>query len=255
MVADGVLDGVDAAYALHITPNMPAGFAGSRAGPLLASADEVEIIITGKGGHASQPFFAIDPITVAAHVITSIQTMVTRELNAFDPAVVTIARLEAGTTNNVIPETATLEGTIRCVSESTRSTVHEAIRRVAEGVAAAHGASADVVISEGYPVTVNTPDAVALVERVAEDVLGERRWFPMPTPVMGAEDFSYFLAEVPGAMSFLGVCPDDIEDSLSAAPCHSNRMRLHEPAMANGIALHVGTAMAALAELSGSGDG
>lgn len=246
MVAAGVLDGVDAAYALHITPNIPAGFAASRPGSIMASADTFHIEIVGRGGHASTPHFCCDPVPIAAEVITGLQTLVTRELNAFDPAVVSVTRVEAGTTTNVIPERAVLEGTIRAVSETTRLHVHEALPRLVRSVAAAHGADAEVRVDAGYPVTVNDAGAVDLVAGAARRVLGEDRWFELPAPVMGAEDFSYVTAKVPGAMTFLGVCPDDIADSLTAPPCHSNRMRLHEPALADGVALHVATALTAL---------
>ncbi|MFQ5558346.1 MAG: M20 family metallopeptidase, partial [Acidimicrobiales bacterium] len=224
MISEGALEGVDAAYAIHISPNIPAGLIVSRSGSLMASADTFVITVGGAGGHASTPHFATDPIPIAAEIITAIQSMVTREIDAFDPTVITIARLEAGTTSNVIPESAVLEGTIRAVSEATRSRVHAALRRVAAGIASAHGATAETAIEPGYPVTVNHPSAVDLVESTTREVLGHDRWLTLPSPIMAAEDFSYFLQRVPGAMAFLGVCPDDIEDSLTAPSCHSNRM-------------------------------
>jgi len=246
MVADGVLDCVDSAYALHISPNIPSGYLASRPGPFMASADEFEVTIRGKGGHASTPHFAIDPVTAAAHVITSIQTMVTREIHAFDPAVITIAKVVAGTTSNVIPETAVLSGTVRTISEATRAHVHKILPRVITGVAEAHGAAAEFRLRLGYPVTVNHASAVDLVADVTRRTLGERKYLELPTPVMGAEDFSYVLEQVPGAMSFLGVCPAGIADSLSAPACHSNKMILNESAMADGAAIHVMTALTAL---------
>jgi len=142
MIDEGVLKGVDTAYALHVCPNIPSGYLASRPGPFMASADEFEVTIRGKGGHAFTPHFAIDPVTAAAHVITSIQTMVTREIHAFDPAVITIAKVVAGTTSNVIPETAVLSGTVRTISAATRAHVHEILPRVVGGVAEAHGATA-----------------------------------------------------------------------------------------------------------------
>jgi hippurate hydrolase len=131
----------------------------------------------------------------------------------------------------------------------TRDQVHRAMERLAHGVAATFDATATVEIARGYPVTVNHPEPVALVRRVTESVLGERRFLELPFPVMGAEDFSYVLERVPGAMSLLGVCPDHVDNPLEAPACHSNRMVLHEPAMADGMALHVATALAALDEL------
>jgi hippurate hydrolase len=242
MVDDGVLDGVGAAFAIHVAPNVPAGVVAWKPGPALASADELEIVITGRGGHASTPHWATDPVPVACELVMALQSMVTRTVNAFDPAVLTIAQISAGTTHNVIPETARLYGTLRAVSERTRHEVWERVRTVAEGVAAAHGCTASVHIAQGYPVTVNDATFAAFVAEVAGEALGPRRAVEMPSPVMGAEDFSYVLQQVPGAMVFLGVCPPEHPDPAAAPACHSNRMVLHEDAMADGIALHVAVA-------------
>jgi len=243
MIDEGVLDGVDRAFALHISPNLPAGWAGCRAGSLLASTDELSVTVRGQGGHASTPYLCTDPIPAAAAIIGGLQTAVTREIDPFDPALVSVTHVEAGTTSNVIPETAFFEGTIRCVSERSRSAIRDAVRRVCEQVAAAHRCSAEVTLREGYPVTVNDDGEAARFAAVASEVLGDRRAVTLPAPIMGGEDFSYVLQQVPGAMAFLGVCPDDVSDARHAAPCHSNRMRLNEEAMAQGMALHVAMAL------------
>ena len=250
MIDEGVLDGVDAAYALHITPNCPSGYVAGRTGAIMAAADVFRITVNGAGGHASTPHFTTDPVTIAAHIVTALQTMVTREVHAFEPAIVSVTRIDAGTTTNVIPEKAHLAGTIRTMAAHTRDQVHLAVDRIAHGVAATFGATADVEIEKGYPVTVNHAGPVELVKRVTEAVFGERRFLELPFPVMGAEDFSYLLERVPGAMSLLGVCPTHIENSLEAPACHSNKMLLHEPAMADGMAIHAATAIAALRELA-----
>lgn len=249
MIDEGVLDGVDAAYALHITPNCPSGFVAGRVGAIMAAADVFHITVNGAGGHASTPHFTTDPVTIAAHMVTAIQTMVTREIHAFEPAIVTVTQIEAGTTTNVIPEKAHLAGTIRTMAPHTRDQTHLAVDRIAHSVAATFNATADVEIEKGYPVTVNHAGPVELVKDVTHAVLGENRFLELPFPVMGAEDFSYLLEKVPGAMSLLGVCPDHIENSLEAPACHSNKMMLHEPAMANGMAIHAATALAALEQL------
>jgi len=249
MIEEGVLEGVDAAYALHIMPNSPAGIVASRAGAMLASADTFTIEVIGRGGHASMPHFTIDPIAIAAHLITSIQTMVTREVHVFEPTVVTVTKIIAGTTNNVIPERAQLTGTIRCINPATRDKVHEALERVAHAVTAAHGATSEVTIKRGYPVTMNNADAVDLVAGVTHSLLGEDSFVSLPSPRMGAEDFSFVLEQVPGAISMLGVCPDDIEDPATAPGVHSNLMRINESALVAGVAVHVGTALAALDQL------
>lgn len=242
MIDEGVLEGVDAAFALHITPNLPTGWAATRPGPVMASADEFSIVIVGRGGHASMPHQAVDPVTVAAEVVTALQTMVTRSINAFDPAVITVARIEAGSTTNVIPERATLEGTIRAVSEATRSDAMTGMQRVAEGIASAHGCSAEVAIDPGYPVTINDAGFAALAATAIEGVDTIDEYIEAPDPVMGAEDFSYVLQRVPGAMAFLGVCPPELQFDQAPA-CHSNRMRLYEPAMAIGVDVHVAVAL------------
>ncbi len=246
MIEEGLLDGVDAAFALHVSPNIPAGYLASRPGPLLASADEFHISVVGQGGHASTPHFGNDPIPVACEMVGAFQTAITRRINAFDPAVLTVARISAGTTSNVIPERAEVEGTIRAVSEPTRAAVHAEVHRIAQHVAAAHGCHAEVEVRPGYPVTVNDATFTPWVANVVEAQLGPGRFFELPTPVMGAEDFSYVLRQVPGAMAFLGVCPTDIPNSLEAPSCHSNRMRIDEDAMAVGVAMHVAVATAYL---------
>lgn len=244
MIEEGVLDGVDRAFAIHVDTNIPAGVIASRPGALLASSDELQITVTGQGGHASAPHHTIDPIPAACAMVTSFQTMVTREIAIFDPAVVTVARISSGTTNNIIPETAHLEGTIRAVSEATREKVHNSLARVSAGVAAAHNCSCDVAITKGYPVTVNHPADVELVKAATTATLGEGRYTEMPAPMMASEDFSYVLQQVPGAMASLGVCPDGIEDPHTAASLHSNRAVLNEAALPSGIALHAAMALA-----------
>ncbi len=253
MIDEGVLtngldEPVSAAFAIHITPNLPVGFVGTKPGALMASTDDFAVTVTGRGGHASTPHFGVDPIPVAAEMVTALQSLVTRRINAFDPAVVTVAHLEAGTTSNVIPETAWFEGTIRTVSEGTRAAVRVGFDRVCRGVAAAHECDIHIDLRAGYPVTVNDDAFTLFVREVIEEVAGPQAFFEMPWPVMGAEDFSYLLQRVPGAMVFLGVCPDDIENSLEAPSCHSNLMRLNETALPLGVALHASVAMRYLAE-------
>jgi hippurate hydrolase len=189
---------------------------------------------------------------VACETVLALQSMVTRTVDAFDPAVLTVSMLRAGTTDNVIPEVAELTGTLRAVSERTRHAVWERIRTVADGIASAHGCTAEVHIDEGYPVTVNDPAFCGFAADVAAATLGARKAVEMPAPVMGAEDFSYVLQQVPGAMVFLGVCPPEQPDPSSAPACHSNRMVLHEDAMAAGIALHAAVASAFLEQRAAS---
>lgn len=242
MIEDGVLDGVDGAFAIHVAPNVPAGIVAWKPGAALASADEIEIVLTGRGGHASTPHWAADPVPAACELVLALQSMITRTVDVFDPAVLTVAQISAGTTHNVIPETARLYGTLRAVSERTRHDVWQRLRTVADGVASAHGCTASVRIDEGYPVTVNDGPFARFAAEVADAALGAGHAYEMPSPVMGAEDFSYVLQQVPGAMVFLGVCPPEHPNPFAAPACHSNRMVLHEDVMADGIALHAAIA-------------
>jgi len=240
---DGSDSPITGAFALHISSALPSGFVTTRQGPIMASSDRLTIRVTGRGGHASEPHRALDPIPVACEIVQALQTMVTRRIDVFDPGVVTVARITAGTTSNVIPETAEIEGTIRAVSERTRSRIHDGIRRVAEGVAAAHDAAVEVHIpDDGYPVTVNDSGFAEFASRVATDTIGADHVLRLPNPVMGAEDFSYVIQRLPGAMMFLGGTPLD-RDLSTAAPNHSNRVYFDEEAMVNGVSVYTAVAV------------
>jgi hippurate hydrolase len=243
MLGDGLLDPLpDAAFAIHVMPNAPHGTFGSRAGPLLAAGDVIRIRVTGRGGHASMPHDALDPVPVACEIVSAIQALVTRQVSVFDPAVVTIARIEAGTTHNVIPESAFMLGTMRTLSAPTRTRLRDGIRRLGEGIAAAHGAAAEVTFEQGYPVTVCNAAAVALGQRTVETLFGADAWRTLESPIMGAEDFSYVLEKVPGAMFFLGAAQAG-SDWSTCCGLHSNRMVMDESVMARGATLHAGLAM------------
>lgn len=240
-IAEGLLENptVDGAFALHIAPNIPSGVVASKGGALMAAADEVAIRVVGRGGHASAPFSAADPVPVACEIVIALQTMITRTVDIFDPGVLTIASIQGGTAYNVIPEDVRLLGTLRTVSEKTRSAILASITRVVDGIAAAHGCEAEISIKQGYPVTVNDSGFAEMVLEVLGDTITET--MVMPAPIMGAEDWSYVLAQVPGAMAFIGVCPPGLEADTAPA-CHSNRMLLDEDAMAIGVASHVAVA-------------
>jgi amidohydrolase len=245
MLEDGLIDAdpkPDAAFALHIWPGIKAGAILGKPGPMMASADTWAITIKGRGGHASMPHDAVDPIAVAFEIGQALQALVTRRIDIFDPVVLTCTKLTAGTTYNVIPETAEMLGTLRATSEAARERAHEGIRRIASNVAAAHLCEADVVIRRGYPVTVNDPGFVDFARDVATELLGSDNYIDRPAPIMGAEDFSYVLQRVPGSMMFLGVMPDGHDGHGHVEPCHSNRMMLNENCMAVGIAMHAAIA-------------
>ena len=240
--ADGSDSPLTGAFALHITSMLPVGMVGIRGGPIMASSDRLEILVKGAGGHASAPHSTSDPIPVACEIVQALQTMVTRRIDVFDPAIVTVAKINAGTTNNVIPETASIEGTIRAMSAKTRSKVHELISQVAMGIAAAHGMSAEVEIPLGYPVTVNDPTFSRFSTDVATSILGDKKVVQLPNPVMAAEDFSYVLERLPGSIMFLGGTPSG-QNPATAAPNHSNRVMFDEDAMEVGVSLYAAMAL------------
>ena len=242
MIEEGLLEGPaapTAAFALHVTHRLPAGAIAARPGPAMASGDTLRIVVRGKGGHASAPHDCLDPIPIACEIVQAFQTLVTRRVHVFDPAVVTVAKIEAGTTRNVIPDTATLLGTIRTVSAATRERVLDGVRRVAEGIAAAHGAAVDVELIRGYPVTVNDADFAGFVLDTARELLGPEATHTMDHPIMASEDFSYVLERVPGAIANLSTRPD----SSPAFPNHSPRMLVNESALAAGVSMHVAVAL------------
>lgn len=251
MIDEGLLErsgpagAPESAFALHISSTLPSGQLHHRPGPIMAAADVLRVTVTGRGGHASAPQDACDPVPAAAAMVGALQTMLTRRIGPHDPAVLTIARIAAGTTGNVIPETAELEGTLRTLSEPARALLRTETDRVCHHLALAHGCTAEVEIVPGYPVTANDPGAAESLARVGGKVLGTSRCSPMPAPIMGAEDFSYVLARVPGALAFLGARPAGVSAD-AAPPNHSTRVVFDESALPSGVAVYAGLALAAL---------
>jgi amidohydrolase len=246
MLEEGLLEGLSPAnargFAIHISAQYPSGEVHSRAGAQQASADNVSITLRGSGGHASAPHNARDPIPAAAEIVTSLQVAVTRSVDAFDPAVLTFGQLVAGTTHNIIPETAHLRGTFRCVSDVRRAAMPGLIRRVVDGVAAAHGVEAEIEFEPLYPVTSNDPGVFERVGDIARATLGDAAVHTMPAPMMAAEDWSYVLQRIPGVMVNLGARPHDRE--LAGFPQnHSSFVVFDEAAMAAGVALYAAVAL------------
>ncbi len=252
MLDDGLLGGEghgplpDAAFALHVFPNAPHGLIGSRAGPLLAAADQFRITVKGTGGHASLPHETLDPVPVACEIVTALQAMVTRKFSVFDPVVLTVARIAAGTTFNVVPDTAHIEGTMRSLSPANRQRLREGVQLIAASIAGAHELAADIEIVEGFPVTICDERAVAFAESVAGDLFGQGTFLRLDNPIMGAEDFAYVLEKVPGAMFFLGVSHEG-EDWTQCCGIHSTRMMIDESVLPRGAAMLAGLAEAFLA--------
>jgi len=243
MLEEGLPD-FDGAFALHVAPQIPTGMIGTKPGPIMASFDDFDVEVQGRGGHASMPHDCIDPVPIACEIVTALQSFVTREIPVTDPGVLTVTRLEAGTANNVIADAVSIRGTMRALSDATRERLVEGLTRVCQGIAGAHRATAHVSIQRGYPVVVNDAGFEGFARGVVTDLLGERALLPLPGPIMGAEDFAYVLRRAPGAMLLLGVRPPGTKDP---APCHSSQMMLDEGAMPLGAALHAAVATRFLA--------
>lgn len=252
MINEGLLDGqgeIRCAFALHQAPNLPSGTVTIKSGPCLAGVDGVYITVKGRGGHAGMPHLSLDPIPVACEIVQAIQSYITRRVDPFDPIIVTIAKINAGVGRGIISELAHLEGTMRSLSAASRDRAVAGLTQLAEGIASAHGMSAEVRFNAGYPVTVNHAEQASLVMRVARELLGADRVIEQTAPVMGSEDFAYVLERVPGAMAFLGTAPPGVAPER-AAPPHHPAMMLDEGAMTVGVAMYAAVALAALRESS-----
>lgn len=241
MIDEGVLDAgsqpVSAAFALHVTPALlPAGFVVSRPGPMLSAVDTLHVTVRGRGGHASVPHRASDPIPAACEMVTALQTMVTRRFDVFDPVVLTVGTFHAGTQHNIIPDTADFQATVRSFSTAARERAVQESVRLCEGIARAHGLEVDARIEQLYPVTVNDRTEQAVVAALVPEVLGENRFFEQPNPSTGSEDFSLVLDQVPGSMAFLGACPPD-RDPGTAPYNHSPEAVFDDAVLADGAAL------------------
>ncbi len=206
MIEAGIMDRFDVSevYGMHNAPGDAQGHFLTTAGPLQASADEFRIDITGKGGHGASPQECIDPIPAGAAIVQAMQTIVSRNVNALDRLVVSVTEFHAGTTFNIIPETAYLTGTVRCFSAETRDLAERRIREIVEAQAQVYGCTAKLTYDRGYPVTINHPEQAAFAAQVAREVVGEDRVTDDCDPIMPAEDFSYMLEARPGAYLFLG---------------------------------------------------
>ncbi len=253
MIAEGVLDAAGArvqrAYGIHvIAGKFPRSQFTTRPGTMMASTSGLFVTVNGTGGHGSAPHRARDPISVAAEMVASLQTMVTRQFDIFDPVVVTVGTFHAGTRRNIIPQQATFDATIRTFSEAARQRMETASVRLCQSIAAAHGLEADVRFSAEYPVTVNDPAQAAFATTVVEEVFGTDRFALMRDPDAGAEDFSRVLERVPGCYLFLGACTRDDYDA--AEDNHSPLAEFDDSVMADGCLLHANLAIRALQSIS-----
>jgi amidohydrolase len=234
MVKEGVLQNpkVDAVFGLHVWANSPAGTISYRSGPFMAASDRFDIVITGRQTHGSQPWRGVDPIVVGAQIVNALQTIVSRNVDITRlPAVVSVGQFQSGVRNNIIPDTARLVGTIRTFDAEVQSEIHTRVRRIAENIAAAAGATAVVTIPSGIPATINDP---ALTKRMLPSLEraapGKVRESDLIT---AAEDFTFFQRQVPGMLFFLGITPPG---QVGKAPAnHSPLFFVDESALVTGV--------------------
>ncbi len=225
MVEDGVLKAagrkVDAAFGLHVfSGNFSHGVFYSRPGTLMAGCDELFVTVRGEGGHGSAPHLAKDPVPVACEMVLALQTLVTRGFDVFDPVVATVGRIEAGTLGVIIPDTASFDLTLRMFSHSHREKLLSDVRRLCNGIAAAHGLEAEITQAPDYPVTVNAPEEYNYAAGVIKRTFGNSSFEQMEHPLAGSEDFAHVLREVPGAYLLLGasVAPDGAPAPMNHSP-------------------------------------
>jgi amidohydrolase len=236
MIDDGLFERfpVEAVYAMHNWPSLPAGHVGINAGPMMAAADRIEIVVHGKGGHGAHPYLAVDPVLVAAHIITAAQSIVSRNVNPVDSAVISLCAMQAGDTGafSVIPREARLVGTVRTFRPAVQDMVEERLARLVDSVASAFGATASLHYQRTYPATINSPEHAALAASVAADLVGEDKLSLELPPSMGAEDFSFMLQVKPGAYFRLG--------QGGAAFLHNSRYDFNDEVLPLGAALFAG---------------
>jgi len=206
MCDDGMMArfGIDEVYGMHNAPGMPVGAFGIRAGPMMAAADYITILIEGVGAHAARPHLGIDPVLVGAQIINAVQSVVSRNVDPLKSAVVSIPMVRAGTADNVIPQTVELRGTVRTLTEEVRTLVERRLNEIVEGTARAYGATATLTYRRNYPVLSNHPRQTDFATSVARQVAGDERVDAGLSPMMGAEDFSFMLEERPGAFIWVG---------------------------------------------------
>ncbi len=247
MLDEGVLHAagrrVDAAYALHVfSALVPQGRFVSRPGPVLSASDALHVTVRGAGGHGSTPHKAKDPVTAVSEMVTALQTMVTRQFDIFDPVVVTVGSLHAGTRRNVIPETARFEATVRTFSDTARDRMRESAPRLLRGIAAAHGVGVEVEYVAEYPLTVTDSHETAFVADTVAEVFGAERYQQLANPLGGSEDFSRVLDAVPGGFVGLGAVPTGL-DPERAPFNHAPSAQYDDAVLPDGAALYAELAM------------
>ena len=246
VLASGALDDVAVIFGAHVDRRFTVGQVVAQAGPLAASADSFEIVVTGRGGHGARPHESDDPVVCAAAIITALQTIVARRVNPATPAVVTVATVHAGSALNVIPGHATLGGTLRAVDPDTRAMLAAAVRRLAEGVASAHGLTASVTVTLGPPPIVNPERPAAWARQAVESLLGPDAAVPLGITNMAGEDFAYYMERIPGCFMRIGArMPGE-----PVIPAHTPQFHASEGSLFVGAAVLAEAARVASAELA-----
>jgi hippurate hydrolase len=235
------------AYGLHVFSSYPLGMMGSKAGPLMSSAGDMFVTVTGSGGHGSMPWLSKDPISVLNEIMSALQTMVAKRFSAFDPVIVNIGWVSAGdqATTNVIPESASFGATVRVFSEENAAKLKTFTKELAESIAQGFGLTATVEFSVPTKVLVNNPEAIKSVEQVTSRIFAPGRYINLPTPIAGGEDFASIIHEIPGAFVFMGAAPVGV-DIATAATNHSNKAVFDDAVLADGAALLAELALDAL---------
>ncbi len=206
MVDDGMMDrfGIQEVYGMHNMPGLPVGEFSIRSGALMAATDEFTVKIEGHGSHAAMPHGSIDPVIIATQIVQALQSIVSRNVDPLESAVLSVTSINAGKAYNVIPQFATFWGTMRTLKDETRDLLEKRLTEIVDGFVAAHGAKAEISFKSGYPVTYNHDAQTGFASRIAKEIAGEGKVNTEQTPVMGGEDFSYMLEERPGAFIFMG---------------------------------------------------
>jgi amidohydrolase len=244
MLQDGALEGVtpDVGFAVHVMNRIPAGSMAVRSGPVMTSADKLNITVTGRGGHGANPHSAIDPVVAAAQVVTALQTLVSRETHPLKAAVLSITMLKAGTAFNIIPDTVEMTGTLRCFDADLRKSLLASLRRTAEGIASALRCTASVATEFLTPAVINDPAATALAREVAGSILGADKVVEWES-LTGSDDIAYLWERAPGCYAFVGSGKPDGSPSPAG---HNAKFDIEESCLEIGAEFLVRAARAAL---------
>jgi len=235
MIDDGALDGVDEVYGIHLWNYQKYGTVGVKPGPIMAAADIFKIIIHGKGGHGAAPQGTQDAVIIAAHLIQTLQTIVSRNTNPIESTVVTVGQINGGYNFNIIADTVTLKGTTRAYTEENRQLIKNRMAEIIAGTEKTFGAKIDMDYVDGYPPTINDPEATEKLLHAAREIVGDGAGHPYLS--MGAEDFSYFLQKVPGCYFLIGSAPDDREPL--SVPHHCSHFDIDERALLVGSSVYL----------------